>query len=332
MKQIINLLVLFGACVVLTSCWTSTKISVLSEPGTEILRSDNTLIGVTDNTGKLTFKMDDDTYSAFLISHKPNTDAYVPFALDYKTRDITGTCLQEFTGGTIALAGITSLLVGSIALAANDDEVATPFMLAGFAGSLAGVTIGWPATFRKSQVSYDHKFKYQKFQNTNLDLSFKKPNLNKENPITDSPIRVEQQLSTEVGKVDNTSKSSKRLSQKSSKTFKDYASQIQGTYLGSGKLTQNKKTIETYENISVKLRYISTTKVGVIVTESNGNRFFDEESVYTITKTSNGYKLMLDGINAATIVIYGNKKLVYLHPRVNIDNDIYELSITGFLK
>lgn len=332
MKQIINLLVLFGVCVVLTSCWTSTKISVLSEPGTEILRSDNTLIGVTDNTGKLTFKMDDDTYSAFLISHKPNTDAYIPFALDYKTRDITGTCMQEITGGAIAAAGVFSLLVGTCAILGNSEDVAKPFWLAGSAATLGGVVIGWPATFRKSQVSYDHKFKFQKFQNTNLDLSFKKPNLIQENPITDRPIKVEQQLTTEVAKVDNTSKSSKRLSQKSSKTFKDYASQIQGTYVGSGKLTQNKKTIETYENISVKLRYISTTKVGVIVTESNGNKFFDEESVYTITKTSNGYKLMLDGINAATIVIDGNKKLVYLHPRVNIDNEIYELSITGFLK
>ncbi|MBQ9637671.1 MAG: hypothetical protein IJV36_07270 [Prevotella sp.] len=292
------------------------------------MSKDYTLLSVADSRGKAKVKISDDEYSAFLLSHRPNTDTYIPFAIDYKSRSVVGTSLQQFTGYLLSGMGIILMGSGTIALIAGDEDVALPLAGGGAALAFAGMGIGMPAESRIHQVAYDHQYKYLKQQRTNQDLSLTKPNFAIDNPVSVAPTVPEavqkEQDTTQLG----SSTSSKKLSQRSSKTLKDKATQIQGTYVGRGKLTKGKEVIETYVDIAVSINRIGKDKVGVMVTEKDGSKFFDTTSEYTISSASNGvFRLVLDGINSAEITIDRNKKLKYLHPRVNIDGDIYTLSI-----
>lgn len=319
-----------GACMVLTSCWTSTKFTVQTEPGTEIMSKDYALLSVADSRGKAKVKISDDEYSAFLLSHRPNTDVYIPFALDYKSRSVVGSGLQVFTGYWLEGMGCVLMIGGTVAVLSGAEDAGLPLVIGGAGAAFAGMGIGMPADSRMDQVAYDHQYKYLKQQRTNQDLSLTKPNF-----ATDNPVRVAQTVPVAVQTEQATtqsgsSTSSKKLSQRSSKTLKDKATQIQGTYVGKGKLTKDKEIIETYVDITVTINRIDKDKVGVMVTEKDGSQFFDKTSEYTISSASNGvFKLVLDGINSAEITIDSNKKLIYLHPRVNIDGDIYTLSIEG---
>ena len=321
---------MIGTCLVLTSCWTSTKFTVQTEPGTEILSKDYTLLSVADSKGEAKVKISDDEYSAFLISHRPNTDVYIPFALDYKSRSVAGTGFQQFIGlflggiGTVALIGATAAVIG------GDEEVAVQLVTGGAGAAFSGMGIGMPAYSRMDQVAYDNQYKYQKQQRTNQDLSFTSPSFATDNPASVAQtIPVATQTEQTISNI-GASTSTKKLSQRSSKTLKDKASQIQGTYVGTGKLTKDKEVIETYADITVTIKRIDKNKVGVMVTEKDGSQFFDKTSEYVISSASDGvFKLVLEGINSAEITIDSNKNLIYLHPRVNIDGDIYTLSING---
>ena len=324
---------MLGACMVLTSCWTSTKFTVQTEPGTEIMSKDYTLLGVADSRGMAKVKISDDEYSAFLLSHQPNTDTYIPFALDYKSRSVVGTGLQVFAGYWLEGMGCILMIAGTAAIIGGDEDVAVPLAGGGAALAFAGMGIGMPADSRMDQVAYDHQYKFLKQQRTNQDLSLTKPNFAIDNPVSVTqtvPVAIQtKQIATPSG----SSASSKKLSQRSSKTLKDKAAQIQGTYVGRGKLTKDKEVIETYVDITVTINRIGKDKVGVMVTEKDGSQFFDKVSEYTISSTSNGvFRLVLDGINSAEITIDSNKKLIYLHPRVNIDGDIYTLFIEGTME
>lgn len=324
---------MLGACMALTSCWTSTKFTVQTEPGTEIMSKDYTLLSVADSRGKAKVKISDDEYSAFLLSHRPNTDTYIPFAIDYKSRSVIGTSLQVLTG--YLLGGIGGVLgIGGIAAGlAGDEDAGLPLMIGGAGVAFAAIGIGMPAESRLDQAAYDHQYKYLKQQRTNQDLSLTKPNFAIDNPVSVAPTVPEAVQKEQTTTLSGSSTSSKKLSQRSSKTLKDKATQIQGTYVGRGKLTKDKEVIETYVDITVTINRIGKDKVGVMVTEKDGSQFFDKASEYTISSASNGiFRLVLDGINSAEITIDSNKKLIYLHPRVNIDGDIYTLSIEGTMR
>lgn len=127
--------------------------------------------------------------------------------------------------------------------------------------------------------------------------------------------------------------STKKLNEKSTKSFKNYGEKISGTYIGTGTLTLNGQFIESYKNIALKISRINDNTVKVAVTESNGVDFFSEPATYTITKDANSnYSLTHNEINKATIKIDRYKKAIYRHPCVNIDGDIYTLKITATLK
>ena len=331
MKHFINLLFVIVVCMVLSSCSTSTKFTVLAEPGTEILTKDHNLLGVADNSGKIKVKISDNDYSAFLLSHRPNSNDYIPFALDYDSRSLVGVSLAETTGIFLASVGLIIELAGALAVAAGDDDIGLVMVGGGAGAALLGCSWGGPATERMKQTAYDHRYKYVNRQITNQDLPSQKPDFAKENPININTVTNKvQSTNSIIVTEDNSSKSSKVLSQKSSKTFKDLASLIEGKYIGSGKLTKDGSTIESYDKISVTIRRVSSTIVGVVVAESDGSKFFNEETEYTISKNLNGdYQLILNGISSAKIIIDSQGRLVYVHPKVNIDGDIYQLSING---
>jgi len=317
-----------------TSCSTSTKVIVSTEPGTEILTPSYTKLAVADNNGQALIKISDDIFYSFLLSHHPNSDDYIPFALDYKYKTFPGSRFLRAMGYTVSAAGVFGEVVGIIALCAGSDDIAIPFLIGGAGAALLGVGVGLPADSRLDQTNHEHLYKYLKNQCSNSDLTIskadfslntKQANSGEDIPTTSYYVPVGVQQTAEVSTTTH-----RKISQKSARTLKDYGSQIQGDYVGSGKLTKDKELLESYTDIKVIIKRVSNDVVSVNVEESNGQKYFPMDVNYKIEKKSDGsFILTLDGISVATIKIDNKKNLIYLHPRVNIDGDIYTLSING---
>lgn len=305
-----------------TSCSTSTKFTIYGDPGTQILTPSKTTLATIDNTGKVKIKNSDDDYYAFLLSHKPGTAEYIPFALDYNKKTYTGSKLAYGLGLGLAALGSTALIIGTIGVLCGEEDLAIPLIAMGGVVDLAGISIGMPGNSRSDQTNHEYRYKYISVQKTNQDIQFTKPNFDvPKNAITE---RLDNNVMT-------TSKTNKTLSSSTStKSLKDNAAKIEGTYIGEGTLRQGNDEIETYNNISITIKKKSKDIVLVNVYEADGSKFFASDGEYTIQKSSNGkFSLTLKGIKNATIEIDTQNNLVYLHPRVNIDNEIYTLSINA---
>lgn len=84
MKNIYLSLTILLVCSVLTSCRTSQKLTLQGEPGSEIFTPTMEKVGDIGGNGLGRIKLDIINHTPFLISHKPGTQEFVPFALDYK--------------------------------------------------------------------------------------------------------------------------------------------------------------------------------------------------------------------------------------------------------
>ena len=169
-----------------------------------------------------------------------------------------------------------------------------------------------------------YSYEYLSTQKTNQDLTFTQPVLTKAKlkPKTDSTSGNVSSASSKSGK--------KVASSKTTRTIQDNAAKIEGTYVGNGTLKQGSEVVERYSKISVTIKRQSKDAVLVNVIEPDGTEWFVNDCDYTINKVSKGkYYLTLDGISTATIEIDKQNNLVYLHPRVDIEGDIYTLSITA---
>ena len=132
MKKLNIILAIGMMLVMLTSCTTATEMTIFSEPGTEIYTPSFTQLGVTDNSGRLTLKIDNDNYHAFLLSHRPGSKDNIPFALDYQHRKVGGAKANEGFGWTLTGIGATALAGGVIAgIAVDSDSKGTAWAVAG---------------------------------------------------------------------------------------------------------------------------------------------------------------------------------------------------------
>lgn len=88
------------------------------------------------------------------------------------------------------------------------------------------------------------------------------------------------------------------------------------------------KVIEEYAKIKVVILRIDNNNVNVDVFE-NGESYFSKTNKYQVMKKGkNTYVLSLDGISDALITIDNAGHLTYIHPKVNIDGEIYTLNLT----
>ena len=310
--------------VLFASCSTTEKFYVSGTPNTKIYTPAHKHVGTIGSNGTAKIELSSDHYYAFLLSKGAESDIYIPFALDYKHKSRAGAQFLKWTGLPIFFYGGIAMITGAV-LSAADSDTGLSVVAGGGAAMLGGGLLGTSAAQRLDQTSYEYQFQYLNNQNTNSDLHFTKvaftePHKNAgqvNHDISTSPI------------VEETSVSKKQLTEKSAKTLKNYGKQVANTYVGTGKLTQNKTTIESYSNIKVKVEYVNKDEVRVNVTESNGSDFFADYSLYKVEKRTDGsYLLTHSKIASATITIDINGNLKYNHPKVNIDGEVYNLQIT----
>lgn len=308
--------------VVFSSCSTTEKFYVSGTPNTEIYTPYYVQVGTIGPNGRAKIEISSDNYCAFFLSKSPNSELYVPFALDYKRKSRMGTSFIKSTGQLIALSGALTAAMG---LAVEDGGE-----IIGIGGGMAaaGLAMWGFAGSRMEQKSYEYEYQYLNRQQTNEDLHLTKAVFNE--PFKGASQTQTVKASIPITVKEDTSVSKKRLSDKSSKTLKDYGKQTEGVYVGSGTLTQNGETIESYVDIKVIIDRVSKNEANVNVIEADGAEFFEVPSKYKITKNKNGsYTLKHSSISTATITISKNGSLTYNHPKINIDGEIYFLKISA---
>ena len=311
MKSIVKIVVLFLLILVVPSCKTTQKFIVSGTPGTKIYTPKGECVGTIENTGEVQIELSDNGYYAYMLSKADTSDLFVPFALDYKKRSSNGVFTLRVAGYTLVLMGLTTELLGLVNPGGLSDDARGYVVAGGLGGAVLGAALGIPAELKMKQTSYEWQFKYLGNQSTNQDMTFVKPVL----------TSVKKEVVSEKQTIKETKK-------KTTKTFKNYSTQLEGMYIGSGTLTLNGEIIEKYSNAIIKVERIDNETVCVNVEES-GALFFDDCNEYNITKTKNGYYLKHNEITKAVIKVSNNGEIEYYHPSVNIDDSIYTLSITA---
>lgn len=326
MKRLIELLGIVVCVILLHSCTTSQEITVQGAPGTEIYSPTMDRLGVVDSNGKVSLKISRHVYYSYLMSKNARTNEFVPFALDYKY------CNNNLAGAGYHL-GLSATLAGAlftgISLAVGDTPELTT-VGAAILGTGALTAISSNLYYLKSH-GWD-MFKYLNKQRTNQDFIFlpiKDTGYNK-TLQNDSNKYLETPTSEESS--DSSPAVTRRKSSMSRHSLTNNAKLVSGTYSGTGYLAQKDKIIEEYSNVKVVVSRIDNNTVNVDVIE-NGESYFSTKSKYQVKKKGkNTYVLSLNGIPDAFIKIDNAGHLTYIHPRVNIDGEIYTLNITATKK
>lgn len=274
----------------LTSCTVSQTLTISGTPGTEIYDPTMKLVGKIQNDGIAKVEVDVYEHCPFLMSRIPDTQTFIPFALDYKALN---------DQWQVAL-GIPTFSLGWIGMR---DHV-----------------------FNCDQNNYN--FKYLKNLKTNEDFNFV--------PIVDNGTRKTLSNRTSIAASEETppveapgevtTSAVRHISSSANRKIIDFAKEISYTYVGTGKLQQSGKDVETYDKISVVITRVDNSHVLVNVVE-NGQPFFSSELKYSVSKTTDGYQLVLPSITSAIINIGMEGELTYTHPKVKIDGGLYELLI-----
>jgi hypothetical protein len=311
-EKIYLFLILFF--LMLTSCRTyKEKITINGTPNTEIFTPDKEKLGVIPNSGKLNLKLDGDKYFAYLFSKDVSSDTYVPFALDFKEHNYSGCRVLEGAMGSIAFLSSVAALVGGVAVMTGSEEFA-PVGCVGGGLALVSACVGIGATTRKNTTSHKYNFRYLKNQYINNDLKFEKP------VIEYKDTKQERKVSA--------NSSTSRLKVSRQKTG-DYAEKVSGEYTGTGLLKKGLGIVEKYPSLSIKIEKVDEKNVTVAVYTASGDPIFDESSTYSVSKGKNGtYTLVHESIKNATITITSAGKLTYVHPKVEVDGDVYSLTIS----
>lgn len=297
MKKYIHILGAVLASVCLASCATpSQKMTVVGTPGTVIYSPWYVELGTIGSDGKANIKISYSSYKPFLFSRRPGVEELVPFALDYKYKSGRGKRI-ELTVGLM-----TSVALIGIPLACD----------------------GW----RWLDVE---DYRYLKNQTTNDAFRFL--------PIVDNGVRKEvgipeatlmpESIVTPEEEGQASSSVARSRSSKSLRTLKDYGKQVEGSYTCSGRLKQRGSVVESYSDVKIVITRIDKNNVYVDVKEG-GESFFSSKGKYAIKKdVKGGFVLTLSGISTAVIKIDVEGRITYVHPKVNIDGDMYTLEANG---
>lgn len=229
---------------------------------------------------------------------------------------------------TVRTSTVTDITSSASGVSVNLGSIAQ-----GLGIGLATTFIGMVGDSRQQQLDHEYNFKYLPTQTTNQDFVFTHPDVKAVEFVSYekevAPAEVGGSTQNE-STAEASSKSTKSFGTKSTKSFKDYGTLLEGVYVGSGVLSINDKTIESYKGIKIDLHRIDKNRIAVQVIEANGAEFFSETSAYSIKNNGDGtYSLVHESISVATIEVDDDKQMFYFHPRVNIDGDMYALKITA---
>ena len=161
MKLYLYFLSLTFCLVLFSSCVAYSDFIITGEPGTHIKTPDGKDIGYIDDTKQLKYTFSRaDYYTPFLLSKSPNSNKYIPFALDYK--ETSGITIPQLIGSTAAMIG---LIVGGPVTLINESAAGAVVLF-----GLGGGGAAYLAQYTLSRTDITQCYKYIPTQYTNNDL------------------------------------------------------------------------------------------------------------------------------------------------------------------
>lgn len=322
MKVIFRLIVLVTFCALQFSCKTTDTIKILGTPKTEIYTPEMKKIATINDNGAVDVEFSKFTHYSYLMSRVPGSKDYVPFAIDYFETDQK----KKSLGWTLYAVGLSSIIIGG---PVASSSYAAGMSMIGIGGVVAMSSI-WPlCSAYAGGVQTKYNFKYPTEFKTNQSLKFV-------DFVDDGYIKkVESKQDKIEENNDVTSENNLKASSalKSVISLKDYGKQIEGEYIGSGKLKQDGMTIETFDGLIISIEKYTKKDVYVNVKTSDGIEFFSSKILYNIGVSENGgFVLSMEDMPSAKIQINESNDLQYNHPNVNIDGDVYTLEISAVKK
>lgn len=148
-KSVLTVILLVATMVLLSSCSSTQKFTVHGTPGTVIAQQYGQAT-VIDQSGQATLTMGRtiSDYNHFLLAKAPNSDVWVPFALDYKDHNRGFTKTMAILSAAISGVGD----IACVAMAISGVEGAA--ILIGGIPALGGLGLMLPLAI-KSKYTYD---------------------------------------------------------------------------------------------------------------------------------------------------------------------------------
>lgn len=313
------------------SCYTTEKIDIKTPETADIYVPGTIQNPTIQAQGNKSTKIEisSDMYCAYLLVRPTGIDTWIPLGLDYRHNSHYGTKIALGTGAVLAGTG-TAGMVGSLVpiIAGNDSPTIGAIMGAAGAATLIGVGMGFPAQVRMRQTAYDYNFGYVKKQI--IELPKLSATLLHPNPVKNTPEQSQSGRSERKKATSGKDISERQIvGSKAKRSRSDFAQIIAGTYIGSGKLLLKGKQDDFFPEIKVIVEKIDRTNVSVRIVESDED-FFETSLPYQVSTTKKGeYLLSIKNLPEAKIIITKNGSMTFLHSKVNIDNQIYTLSISA---
>lgn len=311
---------------IMLSCKSSQTIIVHAAPGTKIYTPADIQnpVGSVSNSGKLKVKLSVKPYFGYLLAEAPQSSLKVPFGLDYKDSKYH---LNVLTGTLCTTFG-SCLITTGILFSSDTPSTGIGLAAGGALLTAAGIKALCSTPFDGWQACSD--FAYEKNQNAIQDIPLSS-SLERNDPPRPAAEtgRPEKTLRSKAVSGASATATSVQKASKAKKSRTDFGAAVAGDYTGSGMLKSARTTVESYGNILVSIVRINASTVRVRVIE-NGEEFFESPMDYTVKRQKNGsYLLTLPDIPSAKITLTPDHKLIYIHDKVNIDSEIYTLSITA---
>ena len=158
-RTILAMLFFIATLVSFSSCNSTQRLTVHGTPGTVVASPDGQK-AIIDQNGKATLTMDRtaDNYPHFLLSKAPNSNVWVPFALDYKDHKRGFTAASAIFMYTLSMGG--SLTLAAMAISGVEGAA----ILIPSIAAIGGLAVGVPLAFK---VNYTVDYSTQ---STNNDL------------------------------------------------------------------------------------------------------------------------------------------------------------------
>lgn len=186
--------------------------------------------------------------------------------------------------------------------------------------TLGILTVGWSGIldwgyFNSSQCN--EEFRYL----DNQTISSAIPNAPYANTGERREVANRTSSSGLLSKASTSSSTSKLLR-------KDYSKQLQGEYIGNGKLLQKENVVETYRNMKVVMSSVDRNTMTVEILMDGNEAVFAPCDYNIKSQGSNNFVLTSKEDSSNKIIIKGNK-INYNNPNVRIDGEKYNLQITA---
>lgn len=334
MKTIIRAFIYLLMIAVSTGCSTTEKFTVSAPIGTKItLPMDGLVEPQPKIMGGYKVTIPSEGYCGYVLATPAGSTTPIPLGLDLKRKSHHGTKASLGAAYVLSSIGVCGMIGGTIiVIGANsngdDDASSTAALVVCGSAALTGVGAGMgiASQSRLRQTAYDYSFGYDNRQQLNiphLSTTLLHPNPEKNAPQTNGMEKSTRKKASSGKTVEVPSAKGSRVS----KSRAASANKIAGNYIGTGQLLRNKRQEDFYSNIEIEVSAVDKNSVKVRIIES-GEDFFEEPLIYTVSTDKKGdYQLKIDDIPEATITITKAGALSFTHPKVNIDDVMYNLII-----